>query len=215
MDTSQDQEGIHSRLQEVLEWLSEQGATQQSIAEQVGVPAQYLSDTKLRRKRVSELFARRLAERYDFDYRWLTTGEGNPPQFLHMRGGTSVPAPGLMRLPLFDYPIYGEPQTLAEWTGAFVELAGAAAAQARAAKEPYIVRFRKNDTDGWLRQNDLVLVSQVVNKEAAIQVVRHRQQCFLARKAPDGTLQRIATGQAVGPPANVVGHCVGIVWRVL
>jgi hypothetical protein len=164
---------------------------------------------------VSELFARRLAERYDFDYRWLTTGEGKPPQFLHMRGGTSVPAPGLMRLPLFDSPIYGQPEALAEWTGAFVELAGAAAAQAQAATEPYIVRFGKNDPQGSLKQNDLVLVSQAVNQEAAIQVVRQRQQCFLARKAPDGTLQRIATDQACGSTAKVVGHCVGIVWRVL
>ncbi|HUE13439.1 MAG TPA: hypothetical protein VMR25_04690 [Planctomycetaceae bacterium] len=215
METPEEQAGIHSRLTQVLDWLSEQGATQQAIADRVRVPAQYLSDIKLRRKRVSELFARRLAERYDFDYRWLTTGEGKPPQFLHMRGGTSVPAPGLMRLPLFDSPISGEPQTLPEWTGAFVELAGAAAAQARAATEPYIVRFGKNDTEGCLKQNDLVLVSQAVNPEAAIQVVRQRQQCFLARQAPNGTLQRIATRQACGPAAKVVGHCVGIVWRVL
>ncbi len=164
---------------------------------------------------MSELFARRLAERYDFDYRWLTTGEGKPPQFHHMRGGTSVPAPGLMRLPLFDSPIYGQPQMRAEWTGAVVELAGAAAAQARAAKEPYIVRFGKHDPKGCLKQNDLVLVSQAVNEEAAIQVVRQGQKCFLARKTPDETLRRIAPDQPIGHAANVVGHCLGIVWRVL
>jgi len=215
MDTSLEQEGIRSRLQQVLERLVDQGTTQQAIAEVVGVPAQYLSDIKAGRKRVAELFARRLAEGYKFDYHWLMTEEGNPPQFLNRDIRASAPAPRPIHLPLFDHPIYGQPQTLTEWNGALVELSGAAAAQAWAASEPYIVRFGKNDTEGRLRQNDLVLVSQAVNQKAEIQVVRQRKQCFLARRTPDGTLRRLANGQSFGPPAEAVGHCVGIVWGVL
>ncbi len=213
MDASEEQEGIHSRLKQVLDRLIEQGTTQQAIAQAVGVPSQYVSDVKSGRKRVAELFARRFADGYKFDYRWLLTGEGNPPQFLN--GTPQAPAPAPVRLPLFDHPIYGRPQTVPEWNGAMLELSAAAAAQAWAAKEPYIVRFAKNDTEGRLRQHDLVLVSQTVNVHAQIEVVRYRRQCFFARREPDGTFRRIATGQLLGPGAEAVGHCVGIVWGVL
>jgi hypothetical protein len=216
MDQSSDQDEIRSRLQKVLDRLFERGTNQQAIAESMGVPGQYLSDIKMGRKRVAELFARRMAECYDFDYRWLMTGEGNPPQFLSQGGRTPLPAPGPVRLPLFDHPISGNPQALPEWTGAFVELAGAAAAQARAAEEPYILRFRKHDTEGRLREDDLVLVSQAVKEDAEIQVIRYRQQCFLARRTADGrSFQRVATGQALGQGAVPVGHALGIIWAIL
>jgi hypothetical protein len=214
MDPSPGQQQTLRRFQQVLDKLFEQGTTQQAVAEVVGVPAQYLSDIKLGRKPVAELFARRLAEAYNFDYRWLLTGEGNPPQFLN-RGVPTLGPAGPVRLPLFDHPISGQPHTLPDWKGALVEVTGAAAAQAAAASEPYVVRFQKNDRDGRLKPDDLVLVSQTVNKTAEIQVVRQRNHCFFARQAPNGTFRRIATGQSLASGAQPVGHCVGIVWGLL
>jgi transcriptional regulator with XRE-family HTH domain len=215
VDTSPDQESIRSRFRQILDSLLAQGTTQQAIAAAVGVPPQYLSDLKLARKNVTELFARRLAEGYRFDYGWLMTGEGHPPQFLTPGIPESVSTRTPVRLPIFDHPICGPPEKAPEWDGSLVELSGAAAAQASTASMPYIVRFAKKDTEGRLWPEDLVLVSQCVNAKADIHVVQYRRRCYFARRTPNGTYCRIATDQLLGPEAEPVGHCVGIVWGLL
>jgi len=209
------QAGMCKRFILVLDKLVEQGTTQQEISQRVGVPAQYLSDVKKSRKPLSELFARRLAECYDFDYRWLLRREGNPPSFLKGEGHGAVSASMMVQLPAFDSPIYGEPRSHPEWDGTLVDISGAAAVQAQAAKAPYVLRFGKSDTQGNLHRDDLILISQDLNPKAKLHVVRHRGHCYLARKAADGTWRRIANNQPLPAQAHPVGYCVGLVWRVL
>jgi hypothetical protein len=214
-EIANDQVEMRKRLIRVLDSLAERGTTQQTISQTVGVPAQYLSDVKNARKPLSELFARRLAECYGFDYHWLMMQGGDPPSFLEGAGHETTPGRTSVQLRAFDRPIYGEPRSHPEWDGTLVDVSGAASAQAQAAKDPYILRFRKTDTQGVLRRNDLILVSQGVNPHAEIEVVREGKLCFLARRSKDGTWRRIANNQPLRAQAHPVGYCVGLVWRVL
>lgn len=201
------------RLAVLLQRLIEQGYTQQAVANQTGVPAQYLSDLKAGRRGLSELYARRLAEEFDVDLRWLL-GETTDHEQPVLPGRGRSTERGVL-LPVFSDPIEGELRDQPNWDGSSVEVCGAAAAKALLATQPYVLRFGASDHQGRLRKNDLLLVSQAVAELAEISVVRAHNRRFLARRGERGTWIRLAKGEALPGNAVPVGHCVGIIWGFL
>ncbi len=212
MKGSDNQAEIRQRLHTVLERLQELGISQAEVARCVGIASQYLSDVKAGRKRVTKLFALRLGACYEFDHKWLLQGGDPPADFF---GLDPQPRAHLrLELSVFDRPICGDPGTHPDWTTT-VEISGPALEQADRAKDPYLLRFAGKDHAGELKQNDLILISQKVSRKAKIQVVRQRQALVLARKTAQGTWQHIDDGQSPDRKVEVVGSCVGIVWRQL
>ena len=197
------------RLIRLLESLGKCGLTQQQIAAKAGLPAQYLSDIKHGRRPMTELVARRLAQAFQVNFEWLL-GSSDIQEVSLLR-----PRVGGAWLPLFSHPVTGDPQGDPGWTGAGVELSGAAAAKVSEAHLPYILQFGHDDVQGRLRAGDLILISQSSDASAAISVVRHQKKLFLARPQPNGTWKRVANGNSLPASCAVVGHCVGIVWSSL
>jgi hypothetical protein len=119
-------------------------------------------------------------------------------------------------VPIFGAPVEGEPRAHPRWDGTVVEIAGAAAAKLTVAVQPYVLRFNNNDTLGRIRRGDLILVSQAVNSNADISIVRFRNKCFLARaNKSDGSWIRVANGDKLPADCPIVGHCMGFVWAPL
>ena len=202
------------RLEKVLQLLSQQGHTQNQVAQRAGVPPSYLSDVKTGNRVLTELFARRLAEEFRLDYRWLL-GDVGTMDSLELGQEVVGEESTSLWLPVFLHPIRGKPRGLPEWDGASVEVCGAAAARARTATEPYVLRFLVDDRLGRLKKHDLVLISQAINDLAEIQVVRMRRGMYLARKTPAGLWERLAEPEPIGEKVEVLGHALGIVWRSL
>ena len=215
MAGSDQQRNIHHRLTMLLERLAEQGTTQLEVARRANFAPQYLSDVKLERKPITELFARRLADSFEFDYRWLMSGEGDPPRVLEAGARKTPPESTIVRLPVFHSPILGDPWSHAAWDGTTASLAGAAAALARSAKQPYVLRFGRADHRRRLQENDLLLVSQELSAQAEIHLVRSGSKLYLARKAPKARWQRVANGKLLEGTWQPVGHCIGIIWGLL
>lgn len=199
------------RLGRLLEPLLEQGFTQAQIAAKAGIPPQYFSDIKRGERPVTELIARRLADEFDFNYQWLLgtsdTMESSP-RASHARAAESA-----VWLPLFPFPIEGEPRQHAAWNGAGVEIAGVAAGRIGLARHPYVLQFDREDAHGRLRKGDLVLISQAPNPDAEIHVVKYRGKHYLARA--DGGWIRVASGKELSGDCQATGHCLGIVWSPL
>jgi transcriptional regulator with XRE-family HTH domain len=199
------------RLEQLLQLLAQKGHSQNQVAQRAGVPASYLSDVKKGNRAMTELFARRMAEEFHVDYRWLL-GDTGTMDSLEL-GRTVVDEESTsVWLPLFLHPVRGQPRSLPDWDGACVEVCGAAAARARTATEPYVLHFLADDHAGRLRKHDLVLISQAVNDLAEIQVIRLRRGMFLARKTPAGQWERLAESGPIGDKVEVMGHGLGIVW---
>ncbi|SFJ41948.1 helix-turn-helix domain-containing protein [Planctomicrobium piriforme] len=211
------------RLNDFLERLLEQGFTQAQIAGSIAIPPQYLSDIKRGERPVTELIARRLGEEFDFNYRWLL-GSSSTMELTSPASGTTGVS-NLVSLPLFPFPIEGEPRQHPKWKGSSVELAGIAAGKVGLAKSPYVLQFRYNDPKERqkherqkherLKHGDLILISQAPNPAAAIHVVRFRQKSFLARASADGSWTRVATGDVLPSDCPATGHCIGVVWSAL
>jgi transcriptional regulator with XRE-family HTH domain len=214
MKGSDDQAAIRKRLQEGLKRLQELGMTQAEVARCVGVASQYLSDVKSGRKPVTKLFALRLRACYGLDDKWLMRGGDPPAHFfeLDLRPDLQML---LTELSVFDAPIIGDPESHPNEAKLRIDLAGPAAQHAYRAKEPYLLRFVGKDPEGGLRQNDLILISQNVNRTAKIQVVRQQTDLVLARKIAQGVWQRVDNGQSLRRKVEAVGSCVAIVWRQL
>ena len=193
------------RLGAFLTLLADRGITQAQVASRAGIPTSYLSDVKLGRRPLTELLARRLAEEFDANFKWLL---GTESSMARPKIGTWVP--------IFGAPVEGEPRAHHRWDGTGLEIAGAAFAKLTGAVQPYVLRFDNNDTQGRIRRGDLILVSQAVNSDAEISVVRYRNKCFLARRnKSDGDWIRVATGEKLPAGCPIVGHCIGIVWAPL
>lgn len=207
------------RLNELLPKLLEQeGLTQAEVAARAGIPAQYLSDIKRGQRPVTELLARRLGEEFQFSYRWLL---GTSDQ-LELTGLTSQPTSppktstsNTIGLPLLDHPIEGEPRQSPHWHGYVAETAGLAAGKIGLAKLPYVLKFGRDDVEGRLHQGDWILISQTVNPQAEIRVVRYRKKCFLVRSDGEAGWVRVANGQPLKGKCTEVGHAVGIIWSPL
>lgn len=202
------------RLEKLLQVLAQKGLSQNQVAQRAGVPAPYLSDVKKGTRAMTELFARRLAEEFRSDYRWLLGDVGTMDSLELGQEVVDEESTGLW-LPVFLHPVRGRPRSLPEWDGASVEVCGAAAARARTATEPYVLRFLADDHAGRLRKHDLVLISQAVNDRAEIHVIRIRRGMYLARKNPSGHWERVAEAGPINDKVDVLGHGLGIVWGSL
>lgn len=201
-----------SRFAELITKLVyEQGLNQQAIATRSGVPAQYLSDIKHGRRTMSEQTATKLASAFGVSREWLlglVDGELVLPIEPHKQEDS-------LFVPLFPYPIEGEPRQSSHWDGASVEVAGAARARASAARWPYAVRLDVDDAMGRLRRGDLVLVSQSNDEGLPIRVVKAGAKLFFARREPSGRWRRIAANPKIRYlPADCpnVGYVLGIIW---
>jgi len=197
------------RLQSLVEELTGEGWSQQQIATAAGLPPQYLSDMKRGHRDVTELVARRLGEQHHVDYRWLLgTSDLKAPIASQRSGGGSA------WLPVFGHPIAGDPRTHPKWDGSGVEVAGATAAKLARARDPYVLRFGRDDVGGRLHLGDLLLVSQRNAAAAEIHVVKYRGRLFLARRTTGG-FERLANGQNMPASSPVKGHCLGVIWSSL
>lgn len=201
------------RLNELLGPLLEQGLTQAQIAAKAGIPPQYFSDIKRGERPVTELIARRLGEEFSFNYRWLM-GTSNSMESTAQPSTITSPN-NMVWLPLFSFPIQGEPRQNSNWTGAGVEIAGVAAGRIGLEKHPYVLQFGHDDDHGRLRQGDLILISQSQNDDAEIHVVSFRKKLFLARANADGGWTRVANRKHLPSDCPTAGHCVGILWSLL
>jgi hypothetical protein len=206
--------GRQQRLEKLLQILAQKGQSQNQVAQRAGVPASYLSDVKNGNRAMTELFARRLAEEFRLDYRWLLGDAGTMDSLELGQEVVDEESTGIW-LPVFVHPVRGRPRSLPEWDGACVEVCGAAAARARTATKPYVLHFLAEDHAGRLRKHDLVLISQAVNDLAEMQVIRIRRGMYLARKNTAGHWERLAEPGPVGDKIEVMGHALGIVWRSL
>jgi transcriptional regulator with XRE-family HTH domain len=202
------------RLADLLAELEREGLSQQQVALRAGLPPQYISNIKHGHRPMTELVARRLAAEFACKYEWLL-GTSELKQDLPGSLGPHVSA---VRLPILPHPIEGEPHTSPHWDGGLLELAGVALAQLPLLKQPYVLRFGRNDVRERLCKGDLVLVSQGADERAEIWVVKHRGKLFLARRGA-AAWERLA-GDAKQPTmlpltCPVAGFAVGIVWASL
>ena len=192
------------RLQELIQSLDKQGITQREIAVRACVPTGYLSDVKMGRRGLTELFARRLQDEFGYDHQWLM-GLSNAPQPPRFSGSVEG-------LPVLDQLIEGPPRTQTCWDGSVLELSGVGAERAAGAREPYAFKFSGQDRHARLQPTDLVLISQTANEAAQIHVVKLRGKLFLARRGSPGRWEALEPRRAVAAEAAVVGHCVGLLW---
>jgi len=202
------------RLNKMLEDLGAQGVTQSDVARRSQIPAQYLTDLKKGNRPVTELCARRLGDAFGVEHRWLL-GEVGTMDGLRLGQEVAEESSGSVWLPVFPHPVQGPPRSLAKWDGSSVEVCGAAAARVRAATQPYVLRFGRDDRRGRLQHDDLLLISQSIEKSAEFQVVRHNRTCFLARQVAEGVWQRLVEEKPLAGPVEAVGHVMGIVWAAL
>lgn len=203
-----------SRLAELLEALNRKGFTQQQVAAQANVPPQYISDMKHGRRPMTELVARRLSEQLSVSHEWLlgTSDSVVPPRVPAHLPNSAV---SVVCLPVFPYPIEGEPRAHPKWDGRGLEIVGAAAAKLVSAEQPYVLQFGHNGETGRLRKGDFILVSQAASDSAEISVVKYRKKLFLARRNEGGGWERVANKNTLPADCPIKGHCIGIVWASL
>ena len=208
---SSDGPAKNRRLEQLLQQLADQGATQQQVARQLNVPPSYLSDVKLGRKTLSEQFARSFCNEFGVGLDWLLDGTG--PQTKPQLASTASSA-GPVLVPILAEPIVGDPQDVRAWDGSRVELAGAAATRAIRAYQSYVLRSPIDDKQGRIRQNDLLLIDQDTTELTSVVVVRDRENLVLARLT-EKRFRAIDSGRVISGSPSVVGICVGIVWAGL
>lgn len=202
------------RFVKLLEILDRQGIAQSEVARRTDVPPQYLNDVKAGRRSLSERFARRIQDEFGFDYQWLLGRHGSM-EVQRVDQGTGPANARRVWLPVFAHPIEGDPCTAAAWDGSSVEIAGVAAIRVLQAERPYALRLGVDDRHQRLCRGDLLLVSQALNKNAKIQVIRSGQKSYLARHLENGEWECLNKENIVGGKAIVIGHVLGILWGAL
>jgi transcriptional regulator with XRE-family HTH domain len=201
----------HEPLKKLIEQLIEQGFTQAQIAGAAGVSPQYLSDILCRRRPLTELVARRIGEKFPVDYRALLGPESRGSQ----SGLVSSPSSTAGEwLPVFPFPIEGDPLCHPRWDGTYVQVPAMAAPKLISAVHPYVLRFRNNDLERRLHKNDLVLISQSPKESAQIVVIKAQKKCLLCRRNGQSWV-RVANKKVLTGACDVVGHCVGVLWSAL
>ncbi len=205
------------RLGLVLAMLRESGVSQHDIGVRTGVGSQYVSDVKNGRRALTELFARRLADEFGVDSRWLLTGIGVPPMStLDQVAGTRRGRSPTVVLPVLPELVDGNPRAAACWDGTMVELGiPAAVAAVERAVDPYVLQLGHGDRDGRLRVRDLILISQAAEPEASLAVVRGDGFLRLVRCSRSGRWRDVENGDPLADNPEVIGRGIAIVWGSL
>jgi transcriptional regulator with XRE-family HTH domain len=201
----------HEPLHKFIEQLITQGFTQAQIAGAAGLTRQYLNDLLCCRRPLTELVARRIGEKFSVDYRALLGHESRGSQPGLASGPSSTAGEWL---PVFPYPIEGDPICHPRWAGTYVPVPAMAAPKLISAVHPYVLRFGNIDVEGRLHKNDLVLISQSPKESAQIVVIRAQNKCLLCRRKGRSWV-RVANGKVLTGACEVVGHCVGVLWSAL
>jgi hypothetical protein len=149
------------------------------VARRANVPPQYVSDVRNERRPLTELFARRLADEFGFNFQWLLGFDDSPVR--PVLSGPPSPREKFW-LPMIGEPIAGEPREHPRWNGAYTELSGVAAAKAALVVQPYVLQLGHGDREGRLRKGDFVLISQATAENAELSLVRCGKKILLARK---------------------------------
>lgn len=212
-------------VQRVSEFLAECRSgklSQAEVAQRLGIPAQYLSDYKAKRRKMSESVARRVEEVFGIHWKWIM-GRSDDKEAVAQVAGAVKKSDGVW-LPVFGYPIEGDPRTHLQWEGMTAEVVGPAAAKVKQATSPYLLTYHADDHRGIIRSGDLLLMSQAAvvtrsNIEEVVQVIHcGRRAMFLVRRTNRGW-QRIS--QAFSSTflsfdeCTVKGHAMAIVYRPL
>ena len=198
------------RLAELLESFRKQEISQLQIAARANLPPQYLSDIKTGRRPMTELVARRLSDAFDVNMQWLMGTSGSKDKLRIAE--QALAGNDRVWLPLFPYPIDGEPRTHPHWDGTSVEVAGPAIAKLLTATKPYVLRYGNDDIDGRIQKGDLLLISQSTVQNAELHVVKNRNKLFLARTTAEGIWKRAANGHELPNTCPINGHVVAVVW---
>jgi transcriptional regulator with XRE-family HTH domain len=197
------------RLKSVLEELAQQDISQAQVAAAVGISRQFLNDVLSARRPLSELLARRIEERFGFDFLWLLGRQSLAPKAVALGSRASV-----VWLPVLPHPVEGDPRVHPRWDGTYIQVPPIALPILVRALSPYVLRFQENDVEHRLHKNDLALVSQTPDETAPIVVALTGKKCFLARRKAQKWI-RLANGAVLGSDVTVVGHCLGILWSAL
>ena len=201
------------RLKMVLERLAEAGFSQQRVATRANLPTSYLSDIKLGRRAMSELFARRVGEEFGIDFQWLLSGAGSmlAPRLDQYASPTNTD----LLLPVVDAPLRGEPRQSKEWDGSLLQIAGAGKTAAIKALCPYVLRIKADGMGGRLRRGDLVLISQEVDEHATVAIISHQNRLVLAYKGSTKHWMSLSDKKLTTINPEVVGSCIAILWAPL
>ena len=208
------------RFQGILNDLAAKGLTQAEIAQRLSVPPSYLSDVKNGYRTLTELFARRVSEEFGVDYMWLLhgTGSGEKPS----ASVTSSPD-AQMLLPVVGTPCLGDPAVSATAEGILVAISGPARVAAAQASIPYLLRLGQGLKAEGLREGDILLMSQEAGGEGhAIVVLQSGKPkdsetgpLRLARRKGEKGFADPSSGRTLRGSVQVVGCCLGVVWRAM
>lgn len=195
------------RFQQLLTALEGMGLTQLQIACRVGVPPQYISDIKNRRRGITELTARRLSDEFGVSIEWLMYGRGEMK-----RPMLSDNPHDLFSIPLLDMVHLGPPQNCPSWIGTWIEIAGVAANAAFKAKMPYALRMPHPDREGRLAPGDLLLISQDPTAAGHIAVLAGIPPILARRKEVNTPWIPVQGGVRLKGMQEVAGAVLGIIW---
>ncbi len=214
------------RIITVLTELSAEGKSQRFVAERLGIPAQYLSDYRAGRRRITEQVAQDFESKFGYNSYWLA-GYSSVKNLTDLANWPAdqppirPPAGSSTQLPLLNLPIEGEPLRHPKFDGTYTQVAGAAEAKLSIAKHPYILRFGGHDPEKRIHPGDLLLMSQSAPMECSlvenmIQVIRHPHGLDLARLRGDQWIRLTCESTKIPLAGSTVqGHAIGITWSAL
>lgn len=200
----------------MLAMLAKQGVSQQQVGLRTGLGPQYVSDVKSDRRRVTELFARRLGEEFGVDVQWLLGTDTIPGLVARKSPSRMLPietAP--LVLPVLPILVEGDPRHARCWDGTTAVLTGQAAHEAGRSRLPYIWKLGHGDRNGRMRVNDLVLMSQDIDPDATIAVVRLEGELRLARVGKGGQWRDVESRHPLLREPEFVGRAIAVIWAPL
>jgi plasmid maintenance system antidote protein VapI len=200
------------RLITILDHLKAEGLNQTLVANELNIPANYLSDVKNQQRAMTEPFARALSSHFGVSFTWFWTGQGKAQTPKTKTEGTR-PEQTVM-LPILSQLHIGPPREGETWDGSLLPLAGRSAEEASKATLPYILRVSSADAAVGFPENALILLSQDTSKSSGMAVVRSRGSLMLAREEGNRWVA-VRNGRRISEKAELVGYALGIVWSPL
>lgn len=195
------------RFEQLLAALGDLGLSQGQIASRVGVPQQYISDIKNRRRGLSELTARRFSDEFGVSTEWLLLGQGQMKRLM-----LSDNLHDQLSVPMLDVVHIGPPQDCPSWIGTWIEIAGVAAHAASKAKLPYVLRLPHSDRAGRFVPGDLLLISQDPKTVGHVAVLVGNPPILARRKALNDRWTPVQEGVRIKGKPEVAGAVLGLIW---